>query len=234
MSDTKDDGVIASAPVVPGRTLAELESAIVAKLDELADLVPDGGEENAEARAKREVIEMQLADLFSREAYKVDAIAQVLKRLEFTATACKAEAEFQRTRAKSFEGKHARLVGYILDVMLRWGAKKLEGTHATLTRIQNAATVEVDDDRTLPFAYQRWSFVIEPSTPEERDELLALLARMQGRYSVSADKVGLREVIAVAEKCNEAMLVAGAPKLEPPVVPPGVRMRPGSWRLAIR
>jgi len=233
-----DDGVLASAAPVRAHTLAELEEAIVGKLDELADLLPENGTEDPDsalARARREAIEMQVADLLSREADKVDSIARVLRRLEYTAEQCKAESDALRKRSKTFEGKRERLAGYILDTMRKWGAKKLEGTTATLTRIQNSDVVEVDDSKALPFPLQRWTFSFEPRTEAELAELHDLLSRMTGRYDVAADKAAVRNVIQSAEKLTaEALAGTVAPAASAEDIPPGVRLKPGTWRLAVR
>jgi Gp157 protein len=212
--EKREDGVLASAPVAPGRSLAELEEAIVSRLDELAELVPD----DATDVARAEAIEMQIHDLLSREAEKVDVLARVMERFGNYSSECEAEAQRLNKRSKAFWNKRERLADYVLNVMERWGAKKLEGKLNTFTRIQKPETVEVDDAKELPFEFQRWSFTFTPRSEEE----LARLNEMLEAYVGSVDLLPRKDALKTELKSESAREL------------PGVRLKSGSWRLAVR
>lgn len=218
---------------VPG-TLWDFEEKIVGLMDELADLVPDGEVESEADRTRREKIEALVNDLISKEAGKVDATARVFRRFESYSSELSDESKRLAKRAKAFEGKRARLAGYLLDVMLRWGAKRLEGKESTFTRIQNADTVEVDDPATLPFEYQRVTFEFSPMSFAQYEELRAMLEAYQGRITVEAQKKPLLDLVKRVEKQVESAIQTGEHDANVEAIPDGVRLRPGSWRLALR
>jgi hypothetical protein len=212
----KHDDALASAQPVRANTLTELEQAIDEKLSELADSIPMV-DETAEAE-RRERLEMQLADLLSREAEKVDALGKVMQRLQDTATACSLEGDRLQTRAAAFKSRRARLASYVLDAMMRWGTKKLEGTLSTFTRIQNPDKVEVEDARDLPFHLQRWTFTFHPQSEHDVAMLKTLLSQIpESSVVCDADKRGIVEYVK-----------------QDVVVPDGARIIPGTWRLAVR
>ncbi len=229
-----EDGVVASVAPVSARTLEDFSRAITELLDEMAASVPDEGEASEEAKAHQQALEMQLHDLLSREADKVDRTADVLRVFEHAADTCKEEADRLKKRGKVFENKRARLVGYILDVMERWGVKKLEGTKSTLTRIQNTDTLDVEDPAALPFKFQRWTFTFIPTSEEQVQQMKDLLVQYAGSYEVTSDKRPLLEHVKLVEKRVNLALKTGETLGEAEVIPDGVALNPGTWRLSVR
>jgi hypothetical protein len=119
--------------------------------------------------------------------------------------------------------------------MTRWGVKKLEGEHSSLTRIQNVPTVEVEDVKTLPFKFQRWTVTIVPANEEQLGELRELLLdRFEGEANVSADKKTLLDHVKHIEKRVALALSDGERLGEDETIPEGVTLKPGSWRLSVR
>lgn len=237
-----------ASPAPPPRlSLWEYEAAIAAVLAELGDEVPPD-DETPEAKERRERLDRELDGLLSREAVKIDSVAAVLERLGGTAEELKKRAAALSKRAKRFEGDRERLAQHVLEIMKTWGAKKLSGLEHDLTRIQNADTVEVDEAvvARLPFVFRRTSFSFVPRTQEEQDELAGLLDRFEGEVSHDPEKAALKKVLTVEGKKVEADLglapaPEGAEAIEP--MPDSVadfvrggriRLKPGTWRLAVR
>lgn len=220
------------------RTLYDYEQRITEAMDELSDLIPEepSEPETEEQKARREAVEAMVQDLIAGEAGKIDGAAAVWRRLERQAKEAKEESVRLAKRAKAFEGKLARLGRYLVDVMVRWGARKLESTNNTFARQQNVDTVEVDDAKALPFEFQRWSFTFSPRTPEQLASLVEMLDQFDGQPSVEANKVGLKKHVQKVEAEQHGAVGVGqrTDDEEIPGIPPGVRMKPGTWRITLK
>lgn len=228
-------------PVVQPKSLFDYEQRITEVMDELSELIPEdqAEPETDEQRARREALEALVAELIVGEGSKIDATAAVYRRLGKWAEECREESKRQAQRAKRYEGKLARLGGYLLDVMMRWGAKRLESQHNTFGRQQNPDTVEVDDAKALPFEYQRVTFTFTPSSAEQFELLKGLLdSTIEGSYEIAAAKKPLLDLVKRVEKRNAQELGVDPEKVPAgtpvEVIPEGVRLKPGTWRLTLK
>lgn len=128
-----------------GRSLSlyEIES-------ELAEIM--AARDEAQDDAERAAGDTAIAAYVEAQVKQVDGIRAYIKHAEFMAAGAKTEAETQAKRAKTWMARADRLKSFALDVMQRFGIKRLEGRTGTLSVAGNGGRqpVTITDETMVP------------------------------------------------------------------------------------
>ena len=120
----------------------------------------DAAEAVEDARA-RDVIEHLILEYVDAQSDKVDAIADYLAHCEERAEGARREKARLDKRRATYERRIESLKSYINTFMQYRNCAKLEGEHVTFTRHRCPESVEILDEKSVPYEYCK--IVLEPS-----------------------------------------------------------------------
>lgn len=135
---------MAAAPVIPIRTLYQIEDDLQALLECVETVTPQQEQEFA----------ADLGRALSEAKDKRDGVARYMAHCESQVELAKAEIERLRERKASFEKSLERLKQYVVCSMDILGVRKLEGNCVTLSLRKCPPAVEVSDEAAVPPAYK--------------------------------------------------------------------------------
>ena len=176
---------MAAAPVIPIRTLYQIEEDLAALLESVDGVSP-------------ELEQQYIADLghaLQSAKDKRDAIGRYLSHLENQVQAAKDEIKRLQDRKAEFEGSLERLKSYVVRVMQDTGAKKLEGSVVTLSLRKNPPAVEVADESAVPVEYKTATLTMAGSLVDRVLDALSIDDAVRVEWAV--DKRGIRAALDV-------------------------------------
>ena len=174
---------MATATVVPIRTLYTVEEDLLALLDCLETVQPD---------QERQYI-LDLAKAMAQARSKRDSVAQYMAHCEDQIEFAKAEIERLRARRASFEASLDRLKRYMVTIMESLQTRTMEGNAVTFSLRKCPPSVEVLDDVAVPPAYKTASLEVPGTLAEQILDSLPMDAPVSLDWKV--DKRAIKDAL---------------------------------------
>lgn len=187
---------MSAAPVIPIRTLHQIEEDLAVLLESIDGVTPE-----LEAQYLED-----LGHVLGAAKDKRDAVARYMSHLENQIQAAKDEIKRLQDRKADFEGALDKLKAYTVRVMDGLGVKKLEGNVVTLSLRKCPASVEVTDESAVPNAYKSAEIRMPADLAEQILDTLPIDAPVALSYAV--DKRAVKSAIEGGAEVAGAQIAA--------------------------
>jgi hypothetical protein len=174
---------MSAAPVIPIRSLYNVESDLLALLECLETVTPEQEQEYI----------LDLAKALGQAKEKRDAVAQYMSHCENQIEFAKAEIKRLQERKAEFEANLEKLKRYVVQIMDAIGTRKLEGNSVTFSLRKCPPSVEITDEAAIPANYKTATLQMPGYLADQVLDALDIDAPVTLNWSV--DKRGIRAAL---------------------------------------